>query len=178
MRPLSLALLATLSACGKDTPNADDTDTTGGGAISGLYEVSRESFNEGCGGRGTVKDFPIPFIRLTQTGTRIDLYECRSETDCNAAPTDDWAFDQVDGEWIGESHGGDWSNQESACFMWYQERAFTLDAGEARLERREYDTYDATVRGADACAEKWPDWSGRGGTCKHEVKIDATRIGD
>lgn len=173
MRFMILSLLVACGTSSKDDSKDDDVDAQ---PISGLYQTDRQSENAGCGGRGE-EVIPIPFLRLTQTTDRIEVFECRSETDCNSVGTEDWSFDDAEGEWLGEAHGGSWSDQESGCYLWYQEREFSIEFAAASLARREYDVYDGTIAERD-CDEEWPTWNGRGGVCKQEVKISATRIGD
>ncbi len=174
MRALLPLLL--LAACGKESAPTPD-DLLAEESISGLYETARMTENVSCGGRGD-EVIPIPFLRLTESAGKVETFECRSETDCNTFATEDWEFLDNGGEWFGESHGGNLSEQESACYMWYQERTLAIEDGEVSMERREYTTYDPEFSSESACAEKWPTWSGRGGTCGSEVKITANRIGN
>lgn len=170
------ALLAMLAACGKDTAPTPD-DLLASEAVAGLYETSRMTENTSCGGRGE-EVIPIPFLRLTESAGKVETFECRSETDCNTVATEDWEFLDDAGDWLGEGHGGNLSEQEGACYLWYQERTLEVADGEATLERREYTYYDLEITTAADCDEAWPDWKGRGGTCANETKIFATRIGN
>lgn len=175
MRLLPALLLFT--ACNGDGSGKDATDDSDAPSISGLYASRRQTENLACGGGGD-QVTPIPFLRLTESGGDIKVFECRSETDCNSVETDTFAVTFDGTEWLGEAHNGYLSEQEGVCYMWKQERSMVFEGLELRFESREYDVFDGGITREADCADAWPTWNGRGGTCKNQIVIVADRVAD
>lgn len=162
-RLLAIFLLA--SAC-NGTGGTDTDASTSLVEISGFYEIRRHTRSLNSCEAGNDVDIPVPMIRVDEpTAGTLEIYFCRSETDCNDFPEVDWTVSEDGNDWTGTSYASYVSEQEMQCALFFDE--VLLEArtdGSVVIERAQKTAFADTIDEGE-CTELGETWEGVGGAC-------------
>ncbi len=169
----TVAALVAGAGCGG---SGGDKDADAGGELAGLYEVKKNTQNlSGCTGGEDLT--PPPFIDVKISGGVLDVYICRSTTDCDTLPDPKWTMSEDNVGWIGQTNNGYISQQmgQPQCTVTLEESL--LEEVDSETIRLEYRLYQAagTATTEDACVEQSSSLTASSELCVQLETIRATK---